>query len=132
MNNRKSMKKSWLLATIPPIKNPTAKELWNLRMIIVPPILRTQSNKALQTEAKHSAKGRRPWIVSEAIANAAVSAKIEYLSTTERFELNKLHDTKAQRKKLLTTIQQSIYATSPRSTGWPCRLYIVKAYYLIS
>lgn len=42
-HTRNSRRKSWDMATTLPMKNPTAKLLWNLRIIMVPPILRNIS-----------------------------------------------------------------------------------------
>jgi len=64
---------------MPPMKNPTAKELWNFLIIMVPPMLRQHRSKALQRLAKHSAGGRLPIIVSDVIVRIPVSPSMEYL-----------------------------------------------------
>lgn len=77
---RKSMKKSCDIATTPPMKNPTAMELWNFLMIIVPPMLRTNSIRADQIAAKPSANVRVVMITKLISIRIPVTAKIEYLS----------------------------------------------------
>ena len=61
------------------MKNPTAMELWNLRMIIVPPMLKTHSIAALQKLAKPSAKGRVPITANDMSISNTVRPRIEYL-----------------------------------------------------
>ena len=55
-------------------------ELWNLRIIMVPPMLRNTSNSALQKLAKLSEIGRRPITAKDISINAAVKDRIEYLN----------------------------------------------------
>jgi hypothetical protein len=51
------MKKSWDIATTDPMKKPTAMELWNFRIIIVPPMLNTRSISADQNRRKPFRQG---------------------------------------------------------------------------
>lgn len=76
---RASAPKSWLLATVTPMKNPTAMELWNLRIIMVPPTDRQQSRTADQKLQKPSLAGLLPMTAKLMSMSAAVMAKIEYL-----------------------------------------------------
>jgi len=61
------------------MKKPTAMELWNLRIIMVPPMDKQHSIAADQTEANASENGRRPIMAKLNTERAAVSPKIEYL-----------------------------------------------------
>ena len=76
-------KKSCDIATTPPIKKPTAIELWNLRMIIVPPMLSANSMKADHMDMKPSASDRVPMTANDINARMPVIVKIEYLQQNE-------------------------------------------------
>lgn len=67
------------IATTPPMKKPTAIELWNLRIIIVPPILNAKSIRADQTDVKPSARDRVPMTAHAINARTPVKPRIEYL-----------------------------------------------------
>lgn len=68
------------MAKTPPMKKPTAMELWNLRMIMVPPTLNPNNIAADQNETKASAKDWDPPIIMKDMsAKIPVIAKIEYL-----------------------------------------------------
>jgi hypothetical protein len=73
------MKKSWDIATTDPMKKPTAMELWNFRIIIVPPMLNTRSISADQIDANPSARVRVDMTTKLSNVRIAVTAKIEYL-----------------------------------------------------
>ncbi len=73
------MKNSCDMATTDPMKNPTAMELWNFRIIIVPPMLNTRSISADQMDANPSAKVRVDMTMKLSNVRIAVTAKIEYL-----------------------------------------------------
>ena len=71
------------IATTPPIKNPTAIELWNLRIIIVPPMLRASNIRADQTDVKPSDHVRIPTTAHDIKARIPVIPRIEYLHINE-------------------------------------------------
>ena len=73
------MKKSWDVATTDPMKKPTAMELWNFRIIIVPPMLKTTSMREDQIDANPSARDRVDMMMKLSNVRIAVTAKIEYL-----------------------------------------------------
>lgn len=77
------MKNNCDMATTPPMKNPTAMELWNFRIIMVPPMLNTRSIIADQTAANPSANVRVDMTTNESNVNTAVTAKMEYLCPVE-------------------------------------------------
>lgn len=77
-NNKKNI---WLIETTPPIKNPTAMELWNFLMIMVPPMLRIHSIVADQKDASPSANGREPITTNDMSISMTVRPKIEYLDS---------------------------------------------------
>jgi hypothetical protein len=81
---RNSTKNICEIETTPPMKNPTAIELWNLRMIMVPPMLRRQSIAADQKLANPSENGRVPMTAKDINMRRTVSPKIEYLSRVIR------------------------------------------------
>lgn len=54
-------------------------ELWNFRMIIVPPMLNTHSIAADQKLAKPSENGRVPMTAKDISINMTVRPKMEYL-----------------------------------------------------
>mmetsp|Transcript_31955 Transcript_31955/g.48613 ORF Transcript_31955/g.48613 Transcript_31955/m.48613 type:complete len:88 (+) Transcript_31955:372-635(+) len=66
------------MATTPPIKKPTAIELWNFLMIMVPPMLNTNSITADQMAANPSAIVLVDIITKLRSVRIAVTAKIEY------------------------------------------------------
>lgn len=66
------------------MKKPTAIELWNLRMIMVPPTLNPSNIAADQNETKASAKDRDPITTQDIRAKTPVIAKIEYLDVTNQ------------------------------------------------
>jgi hypothetical protein len=67
------------MATTPPIKKPTAMELWNFLIIIVPPMLNTSNITADQMAAKPSAKFRVDMTIKLNRVRMIVTAKMEYL-----------------------------------------------------
>lgn len=67
------------MATTPPMKNPTAMELWNLRIIMVPPIESAISIIPDQKDANPSANCRDPKTKKLIKANINVITKMEYL-----------------------------------------------------
>jgi hypothetical protein len=67
------------MATTPPMKKPTAIELWNLRIIMVPPMLSASNMKADHTEVNPSAIDRVPMTAQDIKARRPVMARIEYL-----------------------------------------------------
>lgn len=67
------------MATMAPIKNPTAIELWNLRMIIVPPILSIISMSADHIDANPSARVLVPETNIDMSIRLPVTPRIEYL-----------------------------------------------------
>jgi hypothetical protein len=92
---RKSTKNICDIDTTPPMKNPTAMELWNFRIIMVPPMLRRQSIAADQKLANPSENGRVPITAKDMSIRRTVSPKIEYLShgISIRAMRNELNDT---------------------------------------
>lgn len=83
INERK--KNICAIAKTPPMKKPTAIELWNLRMIIVPPMLNPNNMAADQNETKASAKDRDPITTQDMSAKIPVIAKMEYLNETNQW-----------------------------------------------
>ena len=83
INERK--KNICAIAKTPPIKKPTAMELWNLRMIMVPPTLKPNNIAADQNETKASANDRDPITTHDISAKIPVIAKIEYLDWTKQW-----------------------------------------------
>jgi hypothetical protein len=77
------MKNNCDMATTDPMKNPTAMELWNFRIIIVPPMLNTRSINADQIDANPSARVRVDITTKLSNVRIAVTAKIEYLMQCE-------------------------------------------------
>ena len=75
-NNRKNI---WEVATTDPMKNPTAMELWNFRIIMVPPIDSMRSISADHMEAKPSAMDRVPMTKMDISISEPVIPRIEYL-----------------------------------------------------
>lgn len=67
------------MATKHPIKKPTARLLWNLRIIMVPPTDKASSMVPLQKAAKPS-EGRRPITAKLNKNNKTDSPRIEYLT----------------------------------------------------
>lgn len=67
------------MATTPPMKNPTAMELWNLRIIMVPPILSASNMKADHAEVNPSASDRVPMTAQDIRASIPVIPRMEYL-----------------------------------------------------
>ena len=67
------------MATTLPMKKPTAMLLWNLRMIMVPPIPSAQSMSADQMAANPSASGRVVMTAKLIMAKTNVRVRIEYL-----------------------------------------------------
>lgn len=61
------------------MKNPTAIELWNFLMIMVPPILRATNMTADQKEAKTSENDLAPAMAQHINARIPVIARMEYL-----------------------------------------------------
>jgi hypothetical protein len=94
---RNSTKNICDIETTPPMKNPTAMELWNLRMIMVPPMLRRQSIAADQKLANPSENGRVPITAKDMSMRRTVSPKIEYLSrgVRRRTVRNRWNDTRS-------------------------------------
>lgn len=70
------------MATTPPIKNPTAIELWNFLMIIVPPMLSARSISADHIEVKASLIPRVDMTAHDMRARTPVKPRIEYLGTS--------------------------------------------------
>jgi hypothetical protein len=56
-------------------------ELWNFRIIIVPPMLSASNMKADHTEVKPSERDRVPTTAHDMNARMPVMARIEYLKT---------------------------------------------------
>ena len=67
------------IATTPPMKNPTAIELWNFLMIIVPPILSAKSISADHIDVKVSLKPRVDMTAQDMSARTPVKPRMEYL-----------------------------------------------------
>ena len=67
------------MATTPPMKNPTAIELWNFLMIIVPPMLNVKSMIADQRDVNDSLKPRLDMTMQDIRESNPVNPKIEYL-----------------------------------------------------
>jgi hypothetical protein len=67
------------MATTPPMKNPTAMELWNFLMIIVPPMLNASSINADHIEVKVSLIPRVDMTAQDMRARTPVNPRIEYL-----------------------------------------------------
>ena len=61
------------------MKNPTAMELWNFLIIIVPPILSASSIKADHTEVKPSESDLVPTTAQDMSARIPVIPRMEYL-----------------------------------------------------
>jgi hypothetical protein len=66
------------------MKNPTAMELWNFLMIIVPPILRAISMMALQILMNPSEIERVPVTANDMIVNTPVTLRILYLNNADQ------------------------------------------------
>mmetsp|Transcript_22760 Transcript_22760/g.42303 ORF Transcript_22760/g.42303 Transcript_22760/m.42303 type:complete len:114 (-) Transcript_22760:260-601(-) len=66
------------MATTPPMKNPTAMELWNFLMIMVPPILNAKSIKADHIDVKVSLMPRVDMTAQDMSARTPVSPRMEY------------------------------------------------------
>ena len=71
------------MATTLPMKNPTAKLLWNLRIIMVPPMLRNRSIMADHSAAKPSDMLRVDITTSDMSIKMPVKLKMEYLKNVE-------------------------------------------------
>ena len=67
------------MATTPPMKNPTAIELWNLRIIIVPPMQRAINIHADHIDEKPSARDRVPITGNDINVRIPVTVRMEYL-----------------------------------------------------
>jgi hypothetical protein len=67
------------MATTPPIKKPTAIELWNFLIIIVPPIDKANSINADHIDVNVSDIPRVDITAHDINANTPVKLKIEYL-----------------------------------------------------
>lgn len=67
------------MATTPPMKNPTAIELWNFLIIMVPPILKASNIKADHIEVKASLRPRVDMTAHDMSAKIPVKLNIEYL-----------------------------------------------------
>jgi hypothetical protein len=67
------------MATTPPIKKPTAMELWNFLMIMVPPILSASNINADHIEVKASLSPRVDMTAHDMSASIPVKLRIEYL-----------------------------------------------------
>jgi hypothetical protein len=67
------------MATTPPMKKPTAIELWNFLMIMVPPILNASNINADHIEVKASLNPRVDMTAHDISARTPVKLKIEYL-----------------------------------------------------
>ena len=76
-NDRK--KKNCAMDTTPPIKNPTAMELWNFLIIMVPPIDNMRRSTADQMDMNPSASPRVPVTAKDMSASTPVMARMEYL-----------------------------------------------------
>ena len=74
------------MATTPPMKNPTAIELWNFLIIIVPPILNANSINADHIEVNASLRPLVDMTAHDINAKIPVKPKIEYLWTHKSSE----------------------------------------------
>jgi hypothetical protein len=72
------------MATTPPMKNPTAMELWNFRIIMVPPILKANNIKADHMEVKASLRPRVDMTAHDMSAKIPVKLRMEYLEDAKR------------------------------------------------
>ena len=72
-------KNSCAMATTPPMKKPTAIELWNFRIIIVPPILNANNINADHVDMKPSDRFLVPITANDINVNIPVIERIEYL-----------------------------------------------------
>ena len=72
-------KNSCAIATTPPMKKPTAMELWNFRIIIVPPILNANNINADHVDMKPSDRFLVPITANDINVNIPVIERIEYL-----------------------------------------------------
>ena len=61
------------------MKKPTAMELWNFRIIIVPPILNANNINADQIDMKPSDRALVPITANDINVNIPVIERIEYL-----------------------------------------------------
>jgi hypothetical protein len=68
------------------MKNPTAMELWNFLMIIVPPILRAISMMALQILMNPSEIERVPVTANDMIVNTPVTLRMLYLNNADQMK----------------------------------------------
>jgi hypothetical protein len=64
------------------MKNPTAIELWNFLIIIVPPILKVSNINADHIDVNDSLKPRVDITAHDINASTPVNPKIEYLSSS--------------------------------------------------
>lgn len=67
------------MATTPPMKKPTAMELWNLRIIIVPPMLSPINMRADHIDMNPSVSDRVPVTAKDINIRIPDKVKIEYL-----------------------------------------------------
>jgi hypothetical protein len=67
------------IATTPPIKKPTAMELWNFLMIMVPPILRASNINADHIDVNASLNPRVDMTAHDMSARIPVKLRMEYL-----------------------------------------------------
>ena len=67
------------MATTHPMKNPTAREEWNFRIIMVPPTLRPQSMSPDHKAASPSENRRDPRMSIPKIVRKSVIPRMEYL-----------------------------------------------------
>ena len=77
--NKNNTKNICDMDTTPPMKKPTAMELWNFRIIIVPPMLRMHNIPSDQKLANPSENGRVPMTAKDNTINNTVSPRMEYL-----------------------------------------------------
>ena len=73
------------MLTREPIKKPTAMLLWNLRIIMVPPMLRATSMRPLQSDKKPSDLTRDPRTGKDMRNNRMVTPRMEYLRGKVRY-----------------------------------------------
>lgn len=121
--SKKRRKNSCDMQTTLPIKNPTAKLLWNLRIIMVPPMDRTINMAADQKEAKPSDMFRVE--VTTRLMSIIIPdrAKIAYLTKKNRgeigYEPRETHISVFQKERRTTNLQLT-FETSLRNRHSRC------------
>lgn len=72
------------MATTPPMKKPTAMELWNFLMIMVPPILNASNINADHIDVKASLMPLVDMTAHDMSARIPVKLRMEYLRIEKR------------------------------------------------